>query len=182
MSQYGFYVDTTLHQVLGLPGGLQAVEPDTRGHRGPQDRGRGVGRRVPGREPRVHLPGLQPLREAGVRGELPRGPSRSARRTAWSWWTSRPTIGCQTCAGVCPFGITQYRPEDEKMDKCDGCASCGKTPEDEPHCVATCPTKALHFGPIRGDGGPGGREGRGAPGGRDHARDVHCLSGVIGPS
>ena len=57
-------------------------------------------------------------------------------------------IGCQTCASVCPFGIPQYRPEDGKMDKCDGCASCGKTPEDEPHCVATCPTKALHFGPI----------------------------------
>ena len=57
-------------------------------------------------------------------------------------------IGCQTCASVCPFGIPQYRPEDGKMDKCDGCVACGKTPEDEPHCVATCPTKALHFGPL----------------------------------
>ena len=34
------------------------------------------------------------------------------------------------------------------MDKCDGCLTCGRTPEDEPYCVASCPTKALHFGPI----------------------------------
>ena len=57
-------------------------------------------------------------------------------------------IGCQTCASACPFGVPQYRPEDGKMDKCDGCVGCGKTPEDEPHCVATCPTRALHFGPL----------------------------------
>ena len=35
-------------------------------------------------------------------------------------------IGCQTCASVCPFGIPQYRPEDGKMDKCDGCVACGR--------------------------------------------------------
>ena len=58
-------------------------------------------------------------------------------------------IGCQACAGACPFGVPTYRVDgDGTMDKCDGCVSCGKTPEDEPHCVATCPTKALHFGPI----------------------------------
>ncbi len=57
-------------------------------------------------------------------------------------------IGCQTCATACPFGIPQYSPADGKMDKCDGCLTCGRTPEDEPHCVASCPTKALHFGPI----------------------------------
>lgn len=57
-------------------------------------------------------------------------------------------IGCQTCAKACPFGIPEYRPEDGKMDKCDGCVTCGLTPEDEPHCVATCPTQALHYGPI----------------------------------
>lgn len=58
-------------------------------------------------------------------------------------------IGCQACAGACPFGVPTYRTgEDTTMDKCDGCVTCGKTPEDEPHCVASCPTKALHFGPI----------------------------------
>ena len=57
-------------------------------------------------------------------------------------------IGCQTCSTVCPFGIPQYRPDDGKMDKCDMCTTCGRTEEGEPHCVATCPTKALHWGPI----------------------------------
>ena len=57
-------------------------------------------------------------------------------------------IGCQICARVCPFDIPQYRDDDGSMDKCDGCLGCGRTPEDEPHCVASCPTKALHFGPL----------------------------------
>lgn len=57
-------------------------------------------------------------------------------------------IGCQTCLGACPYGIPRYRPADGKMDKCDMCATCGRTPDGQPHCVATCPTKALHWGPI----------------------------------
>lgn len=57
-------------------------------------------------------------------------------------------IGCQTCARVCPFGVPNYEPDTGVMDKCDGCLTCGRTPEDEPHCVATCPTKALRFGPL----------------------------------
>ena len=57
-------------------------------------------------------------------------------------------IGCQTCATACPFGIQQYRAEDGKMDKCDTCLGCGRTPEGNPHCVAACPTQALHWGPI----------------------------------
>lgn len=57
-------------------------------------------------------------------------------------------IGCQTCAEACPFGIPQYRVEDGKMDKCDGCTACGRTEDGQTHCMATCPTKALHFGPL----------------------------------
>lgn len=57
-------------------------------------------------------------------------------------------IGCQTCASACPFGVPAYEPEGGKMDKCDGCVECGRTPEDQPHCVATCPTKALHWGTL----------------------------------
>lgn len=57
-------------------------------------------------------------------------------------------IGCQTCAGACPFGIPQYRTTDGKMDKCDTCIGCGRTSDGQPHCVATCPTQALHWGPI----------------------------------
>jgi anaerobic dimethyl sulfoxide reductase subunit B (iron-sulfur subunit) len=57
-------------------------------------------------------------------------------------------IGCQTCSKVCPFGVPNYLPDTGKMDKCDGCVTCGRTEEGLPHCVATCPTQALHFGTM----------------------------------
>lgn len=59
-------------------------------------------------------------------------------------------IGCQTCAKLCPFDVPQYLPESGVMDKCDMCVGCGRTDEENPvpHCVATCPTKALKWGPI----------------------------------
>ncbi len=57
-------------------------------------------------------------------------------------------IGCQSCLKACPFDIPQYRPDDGSMDKCDGCLECGQTPEDKPHCVATCPTQALKWGTL----------------------------------
>lgn len=58
---------------------------------------------------------------------------------------SEKCIGCRYCFFACPFGIPSY---DDSMDKCDMCLSLG-TGEDgrpEPHCVATCPTRALYFG------------------------------------
>ncbi|MBS5450173.1 MAG: 4Fe-4S dicluster domain-containing protein [Coriobacteriia bacterium] len=57
-------------------------------------------------------------------------------------------IGCQTCASVCPWGVPEYDVEDGKMNKCDGCTTCGRTEEGLTHCAATCPTQALHFGPL----------------------------------
>lgn len=57
-------------------------------------------------------------------------------------------IGCQSCVSACPYEIPNYRPDDGKMDKCDGCLGCGRTEEGDPHCVATCPTCALHFGTL----------------------------------
>ena len=57
-------------------------------------------------------------------------------------------IGCQPCSTVCPFGVPEYDVDDLKLNKCDGCVTCGRTEEGETHCVATCPTKALHFGPL----------------------------------
>ena len=53
-------------------------------------------------------------------------------------------IGCHYCFFACPFGVPQYT--DEGMDKCDCCIGNGVVPGDTPHCVATCPTQALHFG------------------------------------
>lgn len=34
------------------------------------------------------------------------------------------------------------------MDKCDGCLSLGRALGEDPRCVLTCPTRALHFGPL----------------------------------
>ena len=56
-------------------------------------------------------------------------------------------IGCRSCALGCPFDVPRYR-EDKTMDKCDGCLSLGRAPGEEPRCVLTCPTRALHFGPL----------------------------------
>lgn len=56
-------------------------------------------------------------------------------------------IGCRSCALACPFDVPRYR-DDKTMDKCDGCLSLGRATDEEPRCVASCPTRALHFGPL----------------------------------
>ena len=52
-------------------------------------------------------------------------------------------IGCHYCFFACPFGVPEYT--EAGMDKCDACLGNGvKIDEGEkPHCVATCPTRAL---------------------------------------
>lgn len=55
-------------------------------------------------------------------------------------------IGCHYCFFACPFGVPQYG-KDGTMQKCNLCLerlAVGK----EPACVATCPSKALHAGPL----------------------------------
>lgn len=56
-------------------------------------------------------------------------------------------IGCRSCALACPFDVPRYT-DAKLMDKCDGCISLGVFADDGPRCVQTCPTQALHFGPI----------------------------------
>lgn len=60
-------------------------------------------------------------------------------------------IGCKTCESACPFGVPEYLELEGGaivMDKCDACTSLGEFAADGPRCVQTCPTKALHFGPL----------------------------------
>ena len=55
-------------------------------------------------------------------------------------------IGCKTCASGCPFDVPQYF--EMKMDKCDACLTLRSDAQDDPRCVITCPTQALHFGKL----------------------------------
>lgn len=59
---------------------------------------------------------------------------------------SQKCIGCRYCFFACPFGIPTY--DDNGMNKCDMCLSLGigEDGRPKPHCVATCPSRALYFG------------------------------------
>jgi anaerobic dimethyl sulfoxide reductase subunit B len=50
--------------------------------------------------------------------------------------------GCRSCLEACPIGIPQFG-EDGKMQKCDMCLERLENGQ-QPICVATCPTQALH--------------------------------------
>ena len=55
-------------------------------------------------------------------------------------------IGCRHCARACPYGIPQFI--DGVMDKCDCCSEAEPSlgqPKGIPHCVSSCPTRALKF-------------------------------------
>lgn len=54
-------------------------------------------------------------------------------------------INCQSCLAACPFGVPEYT---DVMDKCDACISLDRQMDEEPKCVSTCPTRALHFGDL----------------------------------
>lgn len=56
-------------------------------------------------------------------------------------------LGCQACAGACPYGVPQYREDDGTMIKCDGCAD-RRAMGLQPACVHTCFYNALYAGPI----------------------------------
>ena len=59
-------------------------------------------------------------------------------------------IGDKSCAAACPFDVPEFVEVQGKtvMDKCDTCLSIGRNEDGSPHCVAACPMKALHFGPL----------------------------------
>ena len=56
-------------------------------------------------------------------------------------------VGCGACVAACPYGAPKVDASIGKSVKCDGCASrvaAGETPI----CAASCPLRALDFGPI----------------------------------
>lgn len=58
---------------------------------------------------------------------------------------SEHCIGCGYCIAGCPFNIPRINPQDNRAYKCTLCidrVSVGQ----EPACVKTCPTGAIHFG------------------------------------
>ena len=50
-------------------------------------------------------------------------------------------IGCFMCVIACPFGVVEDKPGGKVVSKCDLCLS----KNEDPVCVAACPTGALSF-------------------------------------
>jgi len=53
-------------------------------------------------------------------------------------------IGCSMCVQACPFGMISMKATGKSSYKCDLCIERAAAGEG-PACVASCPTKALHF-------------------------------------
>jgi anaerobic dimethyl sulfoxide reductase subunit B (iron-sulfur subunit) len=56
-------------------------------------------------------------------------------------------IGTKYCVQACPYGGPQYNEKLKKSNKCNLCIDLQEKGED-PVCVATCPMRAIEFGPI----------------------------------
>ena len=56
-------------------------------------------------------------------------------------------IGCGACATACPYGAPKVDAETAVSIKCDGCSE-RVAQGGVPVCVASCPSRALDFGPI----------------------------------
>ena len=58
---------------------------------------------------------------------------------------SEQCIGCGYCIAGCPFNVPRLNPEDNRVYKCTLCVDRVNVGQ-EPACVKTCPTGAIHFG------------------------------------
>lgn len=56
-------------------------------------------------------------------------------------------IGCKSCIMACLYGAPQYDEEKGHVVKCDACQDRVAVGE-KPVCVASCPYRALDFGPM----------------------------------
>lgn len=62
-------------------------------------------------------------------------------------------IGCKLCSWACPYGAREFDEDNGVMKKCTLCIDriYNETlpeAEREPACVATCPSRARHFGDL----------------------------------
>jgi formate dehydrogenase iron-sulfur subunit len=58
---------------------------------------------------------------------------------------SEQCIGCGYCIAGCPFNVPRLNKEDNRVYKCTLCVDRVSVGQ-EPACVKTCPTGAIHFG------------------------------------
>ncbi len=58
---------------------------------------------------------------------------------------SEHCIGCGYCIAGCPFNVPRINEEDNRAYKCTLCVDRVEVGQ-EPACVKTCPTGAIHFG------------------------------------
>lgn len=58
---------------------------------------------------------------------------------------SEHCIGCGYCIAGCPFNVPRLNKDDNRVYKCTLCVDRVSTGQ-EPACVKTCPTGAIHFG------------------------------------
>jgi anaerobic dimethyl sulfoxide reductase subunit B (iron-sulfur subunit) len=56
-------------------------------------------------------------------------------------------IGCRLCTWSCPYGAPQYKEDEGKAGKCDGCSDLIANGEN-PACVDACVMRCLNFGDI----------------------------------
>ena len=62
-------------------------------------------------------------------------------------------IGCKLCSWACPYGAREFDEDQGVMKKCTLCIdriynTALPEAEREPACVATCPSRARHFGDL----------------------------------
>lgn len=53
--------------------------------------------------------------------------------------------GCTLCRIACPFGMMNYNPASKLAANCNLCAG-RRTDGQDPVCILTCPSGALHYG------------------------------------
>ena len=53
--------------------------------------------------------------------------------------------GCTLCQFACPFGVMRFNQESKLAAHCDLCAG-RRTDGQDPACILTCPSRALHYG------------------------------------